>query len=49
MSKSSPAESENWQRKWNAMGMKFGLWFEPEMVSADSDLYREHPGLVHPY
>lgn len=24
-------------------GMKFGLWFEPEMVSPDSDLYREHP------
>lgn len=25
------------------MGMKFGLWFEPEMVSPDSDLYRRHP------
>lgn len=25
------------------MGMKFGLWFEPEMVNADSNLYREHP------
>nr|HIW73694.1 alpha-galactosidase [Bacillota bacterium] len=24
-------------------GMKFGLWFEPEMVSEDSDLYRAHP------
>lgn len=24
-------------------GMKFGLWFEPEMVSEDSDIYREHP------
>lgn len=24
-------------------GMQFGLWFEPEMVSPDSDLYREHP------
>ena len=24
-------------------GMKFGLWFEPEMISADSDLYRAHP------
>ena len=23
--------------------MKFGLWFEPEMVSPDSDLYRSHP------
>lgn len=29
--------------KINAMGMKFGLWFEPEMVSEDSRLYREHP------
>ncbi|MCD7736160.1 MAG: alpha-galactosidase [Lachnospiraceae bacterium] len=27
----------------NALGMKFGLWIEPEMVSEDSDLYREHP------
>ncbi|QGQ95563.1 alpha-galactosidase [Paenibacillus psychroresistens] len=25
------------------LGMKFGLWFEPEMVSPDSDLYRSHP------
>jgi len=25
------------------MGMKFGLWFEPEMVNEDSDLYRAHP------
>ena len=24
-------------------GMKFGLWFEPEMVNEDSDLYRAHP------
>jgi len=23
--------------------MQFGLWFEPEMVSPDSDLYRQHP------
>lgn len=25
------------------LGMKFGLWFEPEMISEDSDLYRTHP------
>ncbi|MDY8049056.1 alpha-galactosidase [Paenibacillus polymyxa] len=25
------------------LGMEFGLWFEPEMVSIDSDLYRKHP------
>lgn len=24
-------------------GMRFGLWFEPEMISADSELYRAHP------
>ncbi len=24
-------------------GLKFGLWFEPEMVNEDSDLYRKHP------
>jgi alpha-galactosidase len=23
--------------------MEFGLWFEPEMVNPDSDLYRQHP------
>ena len=28
--------------KVNELGMKFGLWFEPEMVSPDSDLYRAH-------
>ncbi len=26
-----------------AKGMEFGLWFEGEMVNANSDLYREHP------
>ena len=25
------------------LGMKFGIWFEPEMISPDSDLYRVHP------
>lgn len=25
------------------LGMSFGIWIEPEMVSEDSDLYREHP------
>ena len=27
----------------NGLGMKFGIWVEPEMVSEDSCLYREHP------
>ena len=30
-------------KKINEMGLKFGLWFEPEMVSPNSDLYRAHP------
>ena len=27
----------------NGLGLKFGIWIEPEMVSEDSDLYRKHP------
>ena len=27
----------------HSIGMTFGLWFEPEMVSPDSDLFRSHP------
>ena len=27
----------------NKLGMKFGMWFEPEMVCPDSDMYRAHP------
>ena len=30
----------------HGLGLKFGLWFEPEMVNADSDLFREHPDWV---
>ena len=29
--------------KIHGLGLKFGLWVEPEMISEDSDLYREHP------
>ena len=29
--------------KINALGLRFGLWFEPEMISQDSELYRAHP------
>lgn len=32
--------------KVEAMGLKFGLWFELEMVNKDSDLYRAHPDWV---
>ena len=28
------------------LGMEFGLWFEPEMVNPDSDLYRAHPDWI---
>ncbi len=27
----------------NRIGLKFGIWFEPEMISPDSELYRAHP------
>ncbi len=27
----------------NAEGMEFGIWYEPEMISPDSDIYRAHP------
>ncbi len=29
--------------KIRKLGLKFGIWLEPEMVSEDSDLYRKHP------
>lgn len=34
---------EKLTKRITALGMKFGIWFEPEMVSEDSDLYRAHP------
>ncbi|KAG2209303.1 hypothetical protein INT46_003972 [Mucor plumbeus] len=33
----------------HSLGMLFGLWFEPEMVNPDSDLYRKHPDWVYHY
>lgn len=30
----------------HALGMRFGLWIEPEMVNPDSDLFRAHPDWV---
>lgn len=33
-------------KKINRLGMKFGLWFEPEMISEESELYRKHPDWV---
>ena len=33
----------------NKLGMDFGLWFEPEMVNPDSDLFRAHPDWAYHY
>lgn len=33
-------------KRINDLGMKFGIWMEPEMVSEDSELYRSHPEWV---
>lgn len=30
-------------RRINSIGVKFGIWIEPEMISEDSKLYQEHP------
>ena len=30
-------------KRVNNEGLKFGIWYEPEMISPDSDLYRAHP------
>ncbi len=38
-----PCGIDGLAQKINDMGLMFGLWFEPEMVSPDSDLYRAHP------
>ena len=41
--KKLPRGLSEFSRRINKLGMKFGLWFEPEMVNEDSDLYRAHP------
>ena len=41
--KKLPQGLEGLAGKINGMGMQFGLWFEPESVNEDSDLYRTHP------
>ncbi|MNM40417.1 Alpha-galactosidase [compost metagenome] len=38
-----PQGLEDLARRVNDKGLQFGLWFEPEMISPDSELYREHP------
>lgn len=41
--KKLPNGLEGLAEKIERMGMKFGLWFEPESVNPDSKLYRDHP------
>lgn len=38
-----PSGIDGLAKKINKIGLKFGLWFEPEMVSPNSELYRKHP------
>ena len=38
-----PGGLEPLVKRIHALGMKFGLWVEPEMISEDSELYRAHP------
>ena len=41
-----PNSVEGLAKKITDMGLKFGLWFEPEMVNKDSEMYRTHPDWV---
>ncbi len=41
--KKLPSGLDGFVERIKKLGMSFGLWFEPEMVSEDSDLYRAHP------
>ncbi|SKA82877.1 alpha-galactosidase [Clostridium sp. USBA 49] len=38
-----PNGLEDLANRVHNLGLQFGLWFEPEMISPDSDLYRKHP------
>ena len=41
--KKLPRGMASFAEEIHALGLQFGLWFEPEMVNPDSDLYRAHP------
>ncbi|CAJ1423578.1 unnamed protein product [Effrenium voratum] len=45
-----PRGLEGLAKDLNSMGLKLGLWVEPEMVNQDSELYKQHPEWVlhHP-
>lgn len=44
--KKLPQGMKGLAKKINAMGLEFGFWIEPEMVNADSNLFRRHPEWV---
>ena len=37
---------EGLAKRINALGMRFGLWFEPEMVNPGTELYKNHPDWI---
>lgn len=41
--KKLPAGMSGFAKRIRAAGLEFGLWFEPEMINEDSELYRAHP------
>lgn len=41
-----PNGLEGLAEKINALGMRFGLWFEPEMVNPGTELYKKHPDWI---
>lgn len=44
--KKLPGGLKGLSKRINRLGMQFGLWFEPESINDDSDLYRTHPEWV---
>mgnify|MGYP003289681777 CR=1 FL=1 len=44
--KKLPHSLKGLAKKINKLGMKFGLWFEPEAISENSKIYKEHPEFV---
>ena len=41
-----PNGLEGLAKRINALGMRFGLWFEPEMVNPGTELYKKHPDWI---
>ena len=41
--KKFPRGLSHFAKKIRNMGLMFGIWFEPEMINPNSDLYRAHP------